>query len=177
MPARLRHLALFAFCGASAGCGAQPSDATDADTNDDSSDPASPCSPGGGEPKLEIGHGETAYLPLEPGGSLELIHGPQGGVHVLVALQAAYIDASDEVVASFRGYIDGEQLGASFPFLNMRCNEAEGGVQSWNTFLIWDAQPEDLHLQTVHIEVELTDASGLVLNASKEAVLHDPLLE
>jgi hypothetical protein len=43
--------------------------------------------------------------------------------------------------------------------------------------LIWDATPEQLHLQTVHIEAELTDASGTVVSACKDAIIHDPTLE
>jgi hypothetical protein len=144
--------------------------------DDDAIDPNDPCKPGG-LPSLEIGQGETAFAPLESGGSLELVHGPQGGVHVLVALHAEHIDASEELTAVLRGYLDGEPVGASYPYVNMRCNEAEGGLQSWNILLIWDAAPEQLHLQTVHIEAELTDASGTVVSACKDAIIHDPLLE
>lgn len=45
----------------------------------------------------------------------------------------------------------------------------------WGLLLIWDAAPEDLHLKPVRIDVEVTDAAGVVVTASKEAVLHDPL--
>jgi hypothetical protein len=152
-------------------------ESTDTDGSaDDASDPNDPCAPGG-LPSLEIGQGGTAYAPLESGGTLELVHGPQGGVHVLVALQAEHIDASEELTAVLRGYVNGEQLGASYPYLDMRCNQAEGGLQSWNLLLIWDAAPEDLHLQTVHIEAEITDASGAVVSACKDAIIHDPQLE
>jgi hypothetical protein len=93
----------------------------DEQADDTSIDPNDPCKPGG-LPSLEIGQGETAFAPLEPGSTLELIHGPQGGVHVLVALHAEHIDASEELTAVLYGYLDGEPVGASFPYLNMRCN-------------------------------------------------------
>lgn len=168
-----RTLVLLA-CALNPACAAESDDPV-AET-DVAEDPDDPCRPGG-EPALEIGTGETAYASLDDGAILELYHGPQGGVHVLVALQAEHIDASEELDAVLRGYVGGEPLGASFPYLNMRCNKAEGGLQSWNLFLIWDAAPEQLHLQTVHIEAEITDAAGVVVSASKDAVIHDPLLE
>ncbi|MCA9701947.1 MAG: hypothetical protein KC431_30780, partial [Myxococcales bacterium] len=73
---------------------------------------------------------------------------------------------------------DGEQIGAAFPYLHFRCKPADGdepaALQVWGVFLIWDAPPENLHLQPVHIEVEITDATGLVLTTSKDAVIYDP---
>jgi hypothetical protein len=165
--ARVSVLALTLACASEAGTDEQ---------DDVEIDPNDPCKPGG-VPSLEIGQGETAFAPLEPFGTLELIHGPQGGVHVLVALHAEHIDASEELTAVLHGYLGGEPVGASFPYVNMRCNAAEGGLQSWNILLIWDATPEQLHLQPVHIDAELTDASGTVVSACKDAIIHDPLLE
>lgn len=162
-------LASFLACTTEPGAG-------DDEIGGETDDPDDPCRPDG-EPSLEIGQGELAFGPLEDGGTLELVHGPQGGVHVLVALHAEHIDASEQLTAVLRGHVGGEQLGASYPYLNMRCNETDGGLQSWNIFLLWDALPEQLHLQTVHIEAEITDASGLVVSASKDAIIYDPLLE
>lgn len=159
------------------GCASEPGldELADDDTNAEP-DPEDPCL-GGGEPSLEIGQGDTAFARCEADPTLELVHGPQGGVHVVVALHAVNIDASEELEGVLRGYVDGVQLGASFPYLNMRCNGAEGGLQSWNILLIWDAEPEQLHLQTIHIEAEITDASGTLVSASKDAIIHDPLLD
>jgi hypothetical protein len=169
----VRHRSILVLLALCLGCTTEP--ASD-ELGDETGDPNDPCRPGG-QPSLTIGQGETAFLPLDDGGTLELIHGPQGGVHVLVALHAEHIDASEELTAVLRGYIGGEPLGASFPYLNMRCNQVEGGLQSWNLFLIWDATPEQLHLQPVHIEAEITDASGVVVSSCKDAIIHDPLLE
>lgn len=138
-------------------------------------DPEDPCVPGP-NPSLELGHGEGAFMPLEDGGTIELVHGPQGGFHTLMALNARDIDGSEELVGELRGYIGDEQRGASFPYLNFRCNGDEG-LQVWGLFLIWEAQPEELHMQTVRVEVEVTDASGEVVTTSKEAVIYDPTFD
>lgn len=143
-------------------------------------DPDDPCVPGM-EPSLELGAGATAYAPFVSGAALELVHGPQGGVHTYMALEARGVDASEELVGELRGYLDGVQIGASYPYLNFRCRAPEGddpgGQQVWGVLLIWDAPPESLHLRSVHIEAEVTDASGVVVTTCKDAILHDPLQE
>ena len=169
---------MFALVGVlELGCASEPNEDLAATSNTSAEpDPEDPCL-AGGEPSLEIGQGDTAFASFEDGATLELIHGPQGGVHVVIALQAVNIDASEELDAVLRGYVDAVQLGASYPYLNMRCNTEAGGLQSWNLLLIWDALPEQLHLQTIHIEAEITDASGTLVSASKDAVIHDSLLD
>lgn len=143
-------------------------------------DPEDPCQPGP-EPSLELGQGASAYATFVEGDSLELVHGPQGGVHTFMALDARDIDASAELVGELRGYLDGEQIGASYPYLNFRCQAPQaddpGGQRVWGVLLIWEAPPESLHLRSVHIEAEITDASGLIVTTCKDAILHDPLQE
>jgi len=160
-----------AACDSEAGGSDEAADGAD----ESEPDPADPCTPGPA-PALEIGEGASAYTPFEDGATLELVHGPQGGVHVLLALHAEDIDASVELEGELRGYVNGVQLGASYPFLNMRCKKDEG-MEVWNLYLIWDAAPEDLHLQTVHIEAEIVDAQGVMVSASKDAIIHDALLD
>jgi hypothetical protein len=139
----------------------------------DTGGPNDPCTPGP-NPSLEIGQGEFQFELLEPGGMIELIHGPQGGVHTLTGLLARDIDGGDELTAEFRGYLGDAQVGGSFPYVNFRCGDE--GLFAWGVFLFWDAPPEQLHLQTVRIEVEFTSACGTVLQASKEAIIYDPTL-
>lgn len=151
-------------------------DTAAADDVDDTGEPDPgnhPCNPGP-DPRLDIGQGEFQYEPLEAGGMIELIHGPQGGVHTLTGLFARDIDGSEELTAEFRGYLGDEQVGGSFPYLNFRCGD--DGLFAWGVFLFWDAPPEQLHMQTVRIEVEFTSACGTVLQASKEAIIYDPNL-
>ena len=158
------------------GCGQDSAGDTgdNTETSDDGSipDPNNPCVPGP-NPSLEIGQGEQGYEPYEAGTMIELIHGPQGGVHTLTGLLARDIDGSEKLTGELRGYLGDEQLGGSVPYLDFRCAVDEG-LQVWNVFLFWEAPPEQLHMQTVRIEVEFTDASGTLVQASKEAMIFDP---
>ena len=139
--------------------------------------PGDPCLPGEA-PTLRLGTGELAYEALpEQGASLEIIHGPQGGVHVLIGLAAAYADASDLWTAHLTGRIDGAVAAEAFPYLEARCNGAAGELQTWGTLLVWELSPEALDGATAEIDATVTDAAGTTLSASITATLFDPTLE
>lgn len=134
-----------------------------------------PCVPGD-EATLELGTGETAFEPVEAGGFVELVHGPQGGFHTYVGFAATGLDASSQWTAEIEGTLGGELLAESAPFLTMRCDHAEGRLEAWGTQLIWDAQPEDLDGQPITVTAWVTDASGLTLSDTIDLVIEDPLL-
>lgn len=139
--------------------------------------PGDPCLPGEA-PTLRLGTGELAYEALpEQGASLEIIHGPQGGVHVLIGLAAAYADASDLWTAHLTGRIDRAVAAEAFPYLEARCNGAAGELQTWGTLLVWELSPEALDGATAEIDATVTDAAGTTLSASITATLFDPTLE
>jgi len=136
-----------------------------------------PCEPGAG-PSAILGVGELAYESVEDcGGMAELIHGPQGGYHINMALQAEYLDASAPWFVHLIGEIDGEVVGETKPYATMRCNQSVPALQAWALLLIWDAEPEDLHGKTAAVTAELEDASGTTLNLSADVVIYDPYLE
>ncbi|MDP6931824.1 MAG: hypothetical protein QGG40_02865 [Myxococcota bacterium] len=138
---------------------------------------ADPCV-SGDEPTLEVGKGELEYQDMgAEDGTAELIHGPQGGYHLNIALQGSFLDASAPLEAELTGWIDGEEVGHTLPYATMRCNQAAGALQAWGLLLIWDAEPEALHEKTTTVEVELTDASGETISASSDVVIWDPSLE
>lgn len=144
---------------------------------DSEAPPSSGCEPGPA-PTLTLGKGETAYAELDEGGStVELVHGPQGGFHVVAALEARHADASTQLVATFRGYIDGVLLAESTPYVDFRCNQAEDALQAWGFLVIWDARPEELDGKPAHLEVELEDAAGRRLSAAGDVTIEDPTLE
>lgn len=155
-------------------CTAEPDAAGEEGLPPPEEDAEDPCVPGP-NPSLEIGEGELEYLPFADGAMIELIHGPQGGVHTLTGLVARDIDARGDLDGVLRGYLGDEQVGGSYPFLEFRC-KADEGQQVWGVFLFWDIAPELLHMQTVRIEVDVTDASGKKVTASKQAVIFDPTL-
>ncbi len=116
----------------------------------------------------------AAFLDVEEGGVLELVHGPQGGFHVEIGLRAAHLDTSKLLAGELRGWINGEMLANVAPWFLFTCTDE--GQDSWGTLLIFRAQPEELHLQTVEVELDLTDASGTEVFASGTFLIEDPEL-
>ena len=55
----------------------------------DTSPPPHPCEDK--TPRIEIGTGELDFEVLEDGAALEIIHGPQGGWHLVGSVQALYL--------------------------------------------------------------------------------------
>lgn len=138
-------------------------------------DSADPCLPGD-EPTLAIGTGEYAYEPLPDDRRLELIHGPQGGYHVIISLEATFIDASSTTEAELSGTIDGVELAHTLPFLTFRCDRVNGAQYAWGSLLIWDAQPEDLHGREATVNATVRDAAGAEVSAESTIVIWDPAL-
>lgn len=123
-----------------------------------------------------MGKGYLDFSPMDAdGGLIELVHGPQGGYHVLIALRARWIDASRTLTGRIEGELDGEVRATAEPYLDFRCNP-DGGLETWGTYLIWDATPEELDGRRVTIRAEVTDARGVTVAATAEATIHDPAL-
>jgi hypothetical protein len=135
------------------------------------------CLPGG-SPSLSLGQGELGFEPLGDGASAaELIHGPQGGYHINIGLEASQLDASVPWEAHLQGWIDGELVGETYPWATMRCNRAVDALQAWGMLLVWDAEPEELHGKVTLVEASIVDASGTEISATAEFTIFDPLLD
>lgn len=135
------------------------------------------CRPGAA-PRLEVGTGELLYSSLDPDKpEWDLVHGPQGGWHVLVGLDAAGFPLNEVVVAKMFGRVDGEVVaGNDSAWLSFECNEDTRTLQTVNTFLIF-APGEDhcsLHEQTLEVEVEAESAGGETIVATTTGEIVDP---
>ncbi len=126
------------------------------------------------EPTVTIGTGESEYEPHESGDTAELVRGPQGGVHITLAVETTGFAIEEDLNASFEGEIDGVLVGQSFPFVFLRCNQAEDTQQAWGLRLIYDDDPENLDDQLTDVSVELTDADGRTATAQTTFVIDDP---
>ena len=132
----------------------------------------------GPEPWLALGQGEIAFEELtdEP---LEIIHGPQGGYHVVLAVEAGHMDQSSWVYSVLEGRVDGELVAHTEPFVTLRCNADAGAQQGWNLFLIYEegVEPEQVHGTTMDVEATLTDQLGNTASAKATIDVWDPALE
>ena len=155
----------------------EDTDVDEHDTSDDDTD-LDPCT-SGPSPTVRLGLGELAYAALDPAGEnlAELIHGPQGGFHITMALAATQMDPSYPWAVALEGRIDGELIGATRPLAMMRCNYGLEELQTWGLLLIWDAQPEDLHDRIAEITATTLDSAGTSVSGTGTVHIWDPSLE
>lgn len=131
----------------------------------------------GPTPTLTVGKGELGYEAVDGDASAELIHGPQGGYHIYIALQATDMDPSTDWLVSMTGTVDGELLAEGSRYVTMRCNPSVSALQAWGLYLIFDAQPEELHGRSAVVEVTATDAAGTKASDDATFSIFDPSLE
>ena len=140
--------------------------------------PADLCKASSRHVDLEIGTSYrdgasvASFLPVEEDDALELVHGPQGGFHVEIALRGSHLDTSELLPGEIRGWVNGELLANVAPWFLFNCTDE--GQDSWGTLMIFRAQPEDLHLQTVDVEVDLVDVSGNEVSMTSSFLISDP---
>lgn len=134
---------------------------------------ADPCMPGD-RPSIEVGHGEVVFEPFDAHPA-ELVYGVQGGYHINVGVRGVYTDNTDVSVLRMTGFIDGEELAFSAPYVELRCIEEQ--QEAVNLLLIWDTTPDVLHGKTALIRAELTDAAGDIYTAEGEVVIDDPTMD
>jgi hypothetical protein len=165
LPSLSRLLPLVATLLVAAGCAAEQEQSVG-------------CLPGEGEAELVIGKGLHEYQDIDDGGrSSELIHGPQGGFHIDLALQARHLDASDAWSATLVGSLDDEVMATARPYLWATCETEADALRAWGVRLIWNAVPEQLHDRLVDVDVEVIDAAGTALTARVEDLrIEDPWL-
>ncbi len=130
------------------------------------------CGPGG-DPTLQIGLGVGTFTPIVAG-EMPLIHGPQGGWHLEIGLLATGIDASDLIVGRLQGTVDGEPIAVNAPWLDMRCDEAAGGLISWGTRLIYPTETAaELDGVQTEVSAEITDNQGITISTTQTFVIRD----
>ena len=115
----------------------------------------------GSDPRIEVGHGELRFEAFDDGPEtlVELIHGPQGGFHSTIAVRADQLNIDTAYVIELVGTIDGMPLGGGTPISGFRCNYRAEAQDFTGGLLIWDAEPEDLHMKTATVEAYVIDPS------------------
>lgn len=124
-------------------------------------------------PAMRIGTGDAAFIPLSNGDDIQVIQGPQGGFHILGALQATGIEPGDtdnlfdssNPEIHFKVYDGDERVDASNAFIqgldNTRWRDTYEVV---GRFVFLDIESDDeLVGRTLRFTAELTDVDGVVL--------------
>ncbi|TVQ88972.1 MAG: hypothetical protein EA397_15950 [Deltaproteobacteria bacterium] len=126
------------------------------------------------DPVLVIGTGERAFERLDPDDPvLELVYGPQGGWHVVLAFEARGLASGGLSIVDGTGVID-NQLVATIDSAWVTFTSIDGRQQSWNTFMIFDVpDPGPLHRAWLEIDVQVTDPRGRIAEGQAEAMILD----
>ena len=127
-------------------------------------------------PTLVLGSGMERFESDVPDHEVTLVHGAQGGFHIEMALRATGADTSDLVTARIDGFIDGEKLASSAPWIQLRCNPETNTQDAWALILQYDSTPPELDGKLTEVSVTVTDAAGAVLEASNTFTIVDPSL-
>jgi hypothetical protein len=113
-------------------------------------------------PRVELGTGEVSFVPIaESGATLELVHGPQGGYHVLVSVRVWDLDL-DRVSLVYEVSAGTRALSRT-PFVLEASRFAREGdhVVRTGDFAILDVTgPEDVAGQDVLVRVTATADDG-----------------
>jgi hypothetical protein len=165
-------LLLLLACDGSAGN--QPNTDKESDTAIDTDDPCFAS-----DPVLSIGTGETSFKALDDGDELTMVHGPQGGWHILGSVQVA--NTTDRVVIDFT-LTDVEtdsQLAANNYYVGLidqrKCTQIYPGMFAYLTVGTLasgncDTPPEVLSGRTIRIDMTAKDQTGRTANATLEVV-------
>jgi hypothetical protein len=145
----------------------------------DTGEAGDPCE-AGQRKEVEIGQGELAFEPItSETDRMTLIYGPQGGYHVVIAARARYLDATNFVAAYLRGKFDKDTVGETWPYIDFRCNAAEGSQDGVGMLLVFHPgeEPQDLHNKTLTVALEVTDLAGDVVSHEIKGLIWDPYQE
>jgi len=128
-------------------------------------------------PSLRLGTGDVALEPLDPGATVDLVHGPQGGWHLLVSVGAT--GTADAVHLGLQlTELASQQLVAdsAYDLLLVRDTACEGLAIGLFAYLDTSAIDPDRAADEVlsgaelRLDVALRDADGLVLSDSVTVV-------
>jgi len=139
----------------------------------DTGEPGDPCE-AGQRKEVVIGQGELSFDAIESEtDTVELIYGPQGGYHVVIAARAQYLDAADFVAATLSGTISGQEVGQTWPYIDFRCNAAEAAQDGVGMLLVFTTEPEELHDRILQVQLEVTDLAGDVVRDKRSMTIWD----
>ena len=68
----------------------------------------------GRTPKLQVGGGDVAYQALGPGSEVIMVHGPQGGWHVVASASIAYLREVVDIEVEVLAEVNGDQEVVAF---------------------------------------------------------------
>ena len=151
--------------------------------------PAQPVMIAPGPPSLSLGIGDVSYQPLADGQSAQVIHGPQGGYHIVVSLLATGVwpgtpgvpGSPDNPTTTLRAFrASGVELGLMTDHINVlhsayAPSPTGDGVVLLNRLLRLDTMtPRDFAGERLLLRAELTDRDGRTVGDDKHVIAVPP---
>ena len=157
--------------------------------------PAQPVMIAPGPPSLSLGIGDVSYQPLADGQSAQVIHGPQGGYHIVVSLLATGIwpgttglpSAPDNPTTTLRAFrASGAEFGLMTDNVNLLHSAytlgsiatdagAASGVVLINRYLRLDTMtPASFAGERLLLRAEVVDRDGRTLSDEKHVIAIPP---
>ena len=133
-----------------------------------------------GPPELSVGTGEEAFAPLMNGDVLELIHGPQGGWHVVVSarMSGVELDGARLIIEVRSGEAGSEETvlaRISLALLARRLDRDGPSYLKLDNLLIFDvASPSEIADREVIVRARL-EVGELVLRDERTVTVVDRL--
>ncbi len=108
---------------------------------------------------VEVGTGESAFQPLEPGASVNIVAGPQGGFHIWMAVRTRPPVKPEGVELVYRVVDPDSRREISLNGMRARLEE-NGEWLELAGLLGLVPRPEDVSGRDVLLRMELRDADG-----------------
>lgn len=128
-----------------------------------------------GPPSLSVGTGESTFVPLVEGDALELVHGPQGGWHVIVSARMSGLEVDGAALVIEVLAAAGEDVLArvSLSLLARRLERDGPSYLKLDNFLIFDVSgPSEIADRQVVVRARL-EAGGIVLTDERTVTVVD----
>ncbi len=146
-------------------------------------DPDVPC--GEGEPSIILGTGAEVFEPLTAGDSVTMVHGPQGGWHILGSLSARHIHPVVDISYTIDSPTHDERVSMNeYRVLLRESEDCTGIFVGMYGYLVGlpGEEFEDIYIPDLlgglplHLNMSVTDLNGVELTAQIEVIAQlDPV--
>lgn len=136
------------------------------------SEPAPECAA-----RVELGTGTTAFAPLAEGAGLAMVHGPQGGYHLPLAVRGCRVGQTAEM--HFVGTLDAGDVVVDvlldYPWMPLdACCSVALDIYGYLSSPDSGSTPPDLAGEGLRLRLDAADASGVALADEVHVVVLGP---
>lgn len=126
--------------------------------------------PPGVEPSLELGHGDVSFRPIDED-IAQLVHGHQGGYHVVIGMRGQGFDLADWGNGHLRATIDGEVVADHGTIVVMECAKDGQYSEALWINLIFDINADGLMGRVAVVDAEFSDYTGQTVAVTEEITI------